>query len=89
MSLIRKENIVIVVDTYMKDGQEKNVYKTVGEIVHMNGSDGPYSFGRLWGPTGSTKFNIFPQDQQRSQQPVQQQAQSAPPVDDFDDDIPF
>lgn len=73
MSVIKKENITIVVDTYMKDGQEKKVYKTVGELITMQGNDGPYQFGRMWGPNGSTEFKVF--DQQEKAAPMPQQVQ--------------
>jgi hypothetical protein len=102
MNIIKKENITIVVDTYMKEGVEKKVWKTIGELVTMQGNDGPYQFGRMWGPTGATEFKVF--DQQDRQQAPQQNAapqyqqppqgqqyqQSAAPVDDFGDErIPF
>jgi|GEM_PF-2966886 len=80
MSIIKKENITIVVDTYMKDGAEKKVWKTIGELVTMQGNDGPYQFGRMWGPTGSTEFKVFDQEnkQQQPQQGQPQQVQQAP-----------
>ena len=78
--IIKKENISIVVDTYVKDGQQKNVYKTIGELVTYQNDDGSYSqFGRMWGPTGTTKFNVFEQRDRQSQAPQQSTAHQAPP----------
>ena len=79
MSIIKKENITIVVDTYMKDGVEKKVWKTIGELVTMQGNDGPYQFGRMWGPTGSTEFKVFDQENKQPQQGQPQQGYQQPP----------
>ena len=73
--LIKKENITISTGTYTnKEGAEKQRYKTIGELITMRGDDGStYQFGEMWGPTGSTKFNVYEQ-QERTQQAPQQQA---------------
>ena len=85
--LIKKENITISTGEYQKDGQTKQRYKTIGELITMHGDDGStYQFGEMWGPTGSTKFNVYDQQdrnesapQQAPQQQYQQQApQQAP-----------
>lgn len=105
MSFIKKENLTIVIGEYEKNGQMKKEYKTIGELVTMQGNDGIYQFGRLWGPTGTTEFKVFEQQDRtvnQSAAPQQQQAhnnyqapppnshpQQAPGLDDFDDDIPF
>lgn len=71
--ILKKENITIVIREYTDNqGQQKKVYKTIGELVTMQGNDGPYQFGELWGPTGSTKFNVYDQSD-RQQQPSQDQ----------------
>ena len=73
MSLIKKENLVVIVDTYESNGQQKNVYKTIGELVTMQGTDGPYQFFKLWGPHGITQGKVFePKDNNQGQQPPQQ-----------------
>jgi single-stranded DNA-binding protein len=81
--IIKKENLSIVVDTYVKDGQTKNVYKTIGELVTYQNDDGSYSqFGQMWGPTGATKFNVFEQRDRQAQAPQQapvHQTHQAPP----------
>ena len=100
--LIKKENIVISTGTYQKDGAEKHRYKTIGELLTMEGDDGSqYQFGEMWGPTGSQKFNVYEQQdrnqqgqqsgqpQQQRQVPRQQQGQQFNANDDFDQDIPF
>ena len=88
--VIKKENITIVIREYQDQGQTKKVYRTIGELVTMQGDDGtPYQFGEMWGPTGSTKFKVFDQQdrnaapapqqgQQQYQQAPQQQQQQAP-----------
>ena len=88
--LIKKENITIVIGTYDKDGETKKQYRTIGELITMQGDDGqPYQFGKLWGASGCTEIKIYAQDdnrtsggqnQQQSQQNYQQQApqQQAP-----------
>ena len=77
MSLIKKENITIVIGEYEKDGQTKKQYRTIGELITMMGNDGqPYQFGKLWGASGVTEIKVFAQDQQNQQaQPPQQQSQ--------------
>jgi hypothetical protein len=73
MSFVKKQNISIVVDE--KDG--KKYYKTIGEIVTMNGNDGEYQFIKLWGAGGVVNAKVFDQDQQNSNQqqaPAPQQA---------------
>lgn len=90
MSLIKKENIVIVIGEYEKDGQTKKRYKAIGELVTMMGDDGsPYQFGTLWGAGGATEIKIFDdnnqnqnnqsQPQQGYQQPQQGYNQNQPP----------
>jgi len=55
-----KENMTISIREY-KDGQgnQKKVWKTIGELITWD--DGSKSF-ELWGPTGSTKGNVFAKD---------------------------
>lgn len=99
MSLVKKENIVIVHEYTKRDGSTGKEYKTIGEIVTMQGNDGQYQFGKIWGPHGFTEFKIYDQKDQAKQVQqakthaimTQQQSQnSAIPIkDDFDDDIPF
>ena len=97
--VIKKENIVISTGTYQKDGVEKHRYKTIGELLTMEGDDGSqYQFGEMWGPTGSQKFNVYEQ-QERNQQRPQQQTRQAPQQPqqqfnaesdpNFNDSIPF
>ena len=97
---INRENIVISIGTYKdkQTGKDKNQYRTIGELVTMQGDDGStYQFGNLWGPTGVMKFNIYAQENRRQ---AVQQAQAMPASQSgqnyegqnqpaFDDDIPF
>ena len=74
--VIKRENLTIVIGKYQKDGQEKSRYKTIGELVTMQGDDGgQYQFGELWGPTGSTKFNVYDQQDKQASNQGQRQAQ--------------
>jgi len=81
MSLIKKENIVIVIGTYEKDGETKKQFRTIGELITMQGDDGqPYQFGKLWGSSGCTEIKVYPQDDSRTStgQNQQQNQQQAP-----------
>lgn len=78
-TLLKKENITISTGTYEKEGQTKQRYKTVGELVTMQGDDGStYQFGEMWGPTGATKFNVYDQTDRNQQQAAPQQPQQQP-----------
>ncbi len=80
MSLIKKENIAISIGEYEKDGQTKQQWRTIGEIVTMQGDNGPYQFFKLWGAGGVVEGKIFQQDQkQASHQQPQQQGYAQPP----------
>lgn len=75
-TLIKKENINVVIEVYQdrNTGQEKKKRRTIGEIVTMQGDDGSvFQFGEIWGPHGSTKFDIY--EQQDNQQQVTTQYQ--------------
>ncbi len=73
--LIKKENITIVTGTYNDaQGNEKKRYKTIAELITMQGDDGSqYQFGEMWGPHGVTKFNVYSQDDNQGQQQNNQQ----------------
>lgn len=74
-----KENMTISIREYTDNqGQSKKVWKTIGELITWD--DGSKSF-ELWGPTGSTKGNVFSKDDNnQAQQSPQQQGgfQQAP-----------
>ena len=66
-----KENMTISIREYTdNNGQSKKVWKTIGELITWD--DGSKSF-ELWGPTGSTKGNVFSKED-NNQQPPQQNA---------------
>ena len=73
-TVTKKENMTISIREYTDgQGQLKKVWKTIGELITWD--DGKQSF-ELWGPTGSTKGNVFEQDNQTQggqQQAPQQQ----------------
>lgn len=81
-TFIKKENLTISIGEYEKDGQTKKEWRTIGEIITMNGDDGkPYQFFKLWGAGGMVEGKVFEQkerqqgnnqDHQRQQQPQQQ-----------------
>lgn len=65
-----KENMTISIREYQDNqGQTKKVWKTIGELITWD--DGSKSF-ELWGPTGSTKGNVFAKDDNQAQAPQQQ-----------------
>lgn len=75
-TFIKKENLVIVTGQYNdQQGQQKNEYKTIGEIITMQGDDGsPYQFFRMWGAGGVVEGKVFEQRKASDamQQPQQQ-----------------
>ena len=74
-TLIKKENISIVIGTYEKDGETKKQFRTIGELVTMQGDDGShYQFGKIWGAGGCTEIKIYPQEDKSTQPQQQQQA---------------
>ena len=75
--VIKRENITISTGEYQKEGQTKQRYRTIGELVTYQNDDGTISqFGEMWGPTGGTKFNVFEQQDRNKLQPQQQQQQA-------------
>jgi len=73
-----KENMTISIREYTdNNGQSKKVWKTIGELITWD--DGSKSF-ELWGPTGSTKGNVFSKEDNNQQPPQQNQGgfQQAP-----------
>lgn len=68
-----KENMTIAIREYTDNqGQQKKVWKTIGELITWD--DGSKSF-ELWGPTGSTKGNVFAKDDNNAQAPNNNQGQ--------------
>jgi len=68
-----KENMTISIREYTDgQGNSKKVWKTIGELITWD--DGSKSF-ELWGPTGSTKGNVFSKDDNNNQNGQGQQNQ--------------
>ena len=68
-----KENMTISIREYTDNqGNQKKVWKTIGELITWD--DGSKSF-ELWGPTGSTKGNVFSKEDNNQQAAPQQQGQ--------------
>ena len=68
---IKKENLTISVGEYQdQQGNTKKQWRTIGELVTMQGDDGnPYQFFKVWGPGGVVEGKVFEQnDNQQSQQ---------------------
>lgn len=64
-----KQNMTIAIREYQDNqGQNKKVWKTIGEITTWD--DGSQSF-EVWGPTGSTQGQVF--DKQDNNQAQGQQ----------------
>ena len=71
-----KENMTIAIREYTDNqGQQKKVWKTIGELITWD--DGSKSF-ETWGPTGSTKGNVFAKDDNNAQGQNNNQGQQAP-----------
>ena len=69
-----KENMTIAIREYTDgQGNQKKVWKTIGELITWD--DGSKSF-ELWGPTGSTKGNVFAKDDNNAQGQQQGQQQN-------------
>lgn len=69
-NVAKKENMTIAIREYQDNqGQTKKVWKTIGELITWD--DGSQSF-EMWGPTGSTKGNVFAKDDQNQGQAPQQ-----------------
>lgn len=82
--VLKRESISVVIDSYQdkQTGQTKHKRRTIGELVTMQGDDGSvYQFGDIWGPHGSTKFNVYQKQDDNQQQaaPQYQQPQHAAP----------
>lgn len=73
---IKKENLTISVGEYQdQQGNTKKQWRTIGELVTMQGDDGnPYQFFKLWGAGGVVEGKVFEQsDSQQGQQQNNQQ----------------
>jgi len=75
--LLNKQNLTISIGEYQKDGATKKQWRTIGELITMQGDDGqPYQFFKLWGSGGVVEGKVFDQeDKQANQQNNQQQGQ--------------
>lgn len=72
-NVAKKENMTIAIREYTdSSGQQKKVWKTIGELITWD--DGSQSF-ELWGPTGSTKGNVFAKDDNNNNQQQNNQQQ--------------
>ena len=73
---IKKENLTISVGEYQdQQGNQKKQWRTIGELVTMQGDDGqPYQFFKLWGAGGVVEGKVFEQnDNQQGNQQQQNQ----------------
>lgn len=69
---IKKENLTISVGEYQDtQGNQKKQWRTIGELVTMQGDDGNhYQFFKVWGAGGVVEGKVFEQNdnQQGNQQ---------------------
>ena len=80
-TFVSKKDMVISIGKYEKDGQEKDKWRNIGEVVTMRGDDGSeFQFFNLWGAGGLVSGKLFDQNDnnQSQQQAPQQQFQQAP-----------
>lgn len=74
-TFLKKQNLTISTGEYEKDGQMKKEWRTIGELITMQGDDGqPYQFFKMWGSGGVVEGKVFEQ-QDRNQQGQGQQSQ--------------
>ena len=82
MGLLKKENICISEAYTDSQGNEKKLWKTIGEIVTFSGNDGPFQKVKLWGSSGFVDCSVFEQDKKDAPAPqqggYQQQAPQQP-----------
>ena len=78
--IIKKEDISISIGEFQEQGQTKQRLKVIGELITLRADDGSvYQCGQLWGPTGSTEFNVH--DQERNLKEVPQEVPLLKPVE--------
>jgi hypothetical protein len=83
MGLIKKENICISEEYTDRSGNQKKLWKTIGEIVTFEGDNGQYQKIKLWGAGGFVDASVFDQEKKQAvhNQGYQQARQAlAPPV---------
>ena len=71
--LIKKQNIVIVIGTYTNNqGEEKKKYRTIGELVTMQGDKGDvYQFGEIFYPKANfSVYDIKPREGATAKKPA-------------------
>jgi hypothetical protein len=81
-TFIKKENLTISVGEYTdkSTGKPKKQWRTIGELITMQGDDGqPYQFFKLWGAGGVTEGKVFASEGQQVQQQIQQPPQYQQP----------
>jgi hypothetical protein len=83
-TFIKKENLTISIGEYQNNNNEtKQEWRTIGELITMQGNDGPYQFFKLWGAGGAVEGKVFEQQdrtntQNNNQQQPQNNQQQAP-----------
>lgn len=91
--VINKENIVVVIGEYndRQTGQAKKQFRTIGELITMQGDDGSqYQFGKIWGPHGCTEFKVYAQEDRKSAvNNAQPQQQGGYNQSGYNDNPPF
>jgi len=85
MNVVKRENLTVVTRTYTdKQGQEKKVWKTIGEITTFEGDDGSkFQSAELYTMPG-VRISVFEQKEKGTQETAPQPKQNDPI-----DDLPF
>lgn len=79
-TFLKKQNLTISTGEYEKDGQMKKEWRTIGELITMQGDDGqPYQFFKMWGAGGVVEGKVFEQQDRNQQQAPQGQQQNFAP----------
>ena len=88
--VLKKNNLVVVVREYEKDGETKKVWKTIGELTTFEADDGKtFSKAELYHMPG-VSISVFAQDDKPKQEnKVSENVNQADTEDINPDDIPF
>lgn len=89
--VLKRNNLVIVLREYEKDGETKKVWKTIGELTTFQADDGStYSKAELYHMPG-VPISVFSQEKREEQKTATQSStnEQFPEEEINPDDIPF
>ena len=78
MNVVKKENMAIVIRTYTdQSGQEKKVFKTIGEITTFQGEKGTFQSAEIYTIPGA-RISIFSQEKREALKTSQKSEEQQP-----------